>query len=133
MIAHRFACLGLDHPHADLLRLFLVALEEGRLDQDAAVHERADRHQGLQGRDGETVAERDRHGVELAPAGRDERHGAFGQLGDEPVELAHLSQEGLVTLDADAERHARRADVRGMDEHLRHGQHAMRRVVIVDL
>src|SRR4051794_20945294 len=38
-----------------------------------------------------------------------------------------------LTLDADAEGHPRRADVRGMDEHLRHGQHAMGRVVIVDL
>ena len=59
--------------------------------------------------------------------------GVFGQLGDKPVELARLAQESLVALDADAERHARRADVRGMDEHLRHGQHAMGRVVIADL
>ena len=50
----------------------------------------------------------------------------------EAVELAHLAQEGLVALDADAERHAGRADVRGMDEHLRHRQDAVRGVIVAD-
>ena len=124
-IAHRLAGLGLDDPDAGLARLLLVALEEGRLDQDAAVDERADRHQRLQRRDRDAVAEGDGDGVELAPARRHDRPRVLRQFGTQAVELAHLAQEGLVALDADAERHARGADVRGVDEHLRHRQDAV--------
>ena len=41
-------------------------------------------------------------------------------------------QKGLMALDADHQRHARGADVRGMGEHLGHGQHPMRGVKIVN-
>ena len=98
----------------------------------AAVDQRRHRHQRLDRRDVEALAEGDRHGIELAPVFGHQRLGALGQFGAQPVELAHLAQERLVALDADHQREARGADVGGMGEHLRHGQHAMGGVEIVD-
>ena len=114
------------------MRLASAALEEGRRHQIAAIDQRGHRHHRLDRRDIEALAEGDRHGVQFAPVLGHQRLGAFRQFRAQTVELAHLPQEGLVALDADHQRHARRADVGGMGEHLRHGQHAMGRVEIVD-
>ena len=114
-------------------RLFRRALQEGRRDQIAAIHQRADRHHRLQRRDRETMAEGDGHGVQLAPVPRHDRLGAFGQFRAHARELAHLAQKRLVLLDALPHRHARRADVGGIGEDFRHGQRAVLRVIIVDL
>ena len=131
-IAHRLRCLVAD----DLLgighRGRLVAHQERRLHQMAAVDQRGHAHQRLQRRDVEALAEGDRHRVEFAPMFGDLRLGALRQLRLQPVELAHLAQERLMPLHADHQRHARRADVGGMGEHLRDRQHAMRGVEIVD-
>ena len=63
---------------------------------------------------------------------RHQRLGAFRQLGAQPVELAELAQERLVVLDAERQRHARGADVGRIGEDLRHREHAVLRVVVVD-
>ena len=56
----------------------------------------------------------------------------FRQLGLEPREQAEAAEIVLLALGADLQRHARRADVGGIDEHLRHGQHAVLAVEVVD-
>ena len=61
-----------------------------------------------------------------------ERLGALGQFGAQPVELAHLLQEGLMALDADHQRHPRGADVGGVGEDFRHAEYAMGGVESVD-
>ena len=78
------------------------------------------------------MAERDGHGIELGPALGYERLGAFGQLGAQPLELAHLPQEPFVMLDSEAQRHSRGADVGRIGEDLRNREHAVLSVEIVD-
>ena len=99
-----------------------IALEEGRRDQSAAI-EKSRYHRGtLQRLYGKTVAECGRCGDQPAPARRQQRLGAFRHFGQQPVEQPDPAQEFLVPLDADIERHARRADIGGMGEDLRHRQ-----------
>ena len=106
--------------------------QECRRHHFAAVDQRRDRHHRLQRRDVEPLTEGDRHRVELAPVLGHQRLGALRQLGAQPIELTHLPQERLVTLDAHHQRQSRGADVGGMGEHFRHGQNAMGGVKIVD-
>ena len=131
-IAHALADLRPHDARYVLFGLFFRPFDEGRLDQEAAVDQRADRHHRLQRRDRQTVAEGDGHGVEFAPVPRDNRLGVLRQFGAQAIHLAHLAQEGLVAFDADHQSHARRADVRGIGEHFRHRQRAALRVIIVN-
>src|SRR6266545_2902027 len=131
-IAHLFAGLGLDHLGRERKRVGFAALEEGRRNEASAVHQRADCRHRLQRRYRQPVAERDGHSVEFGPALGYERLGAFGQLGAQPLELAHLPQEPFVMLDSEAQRHARGADVGRIGEDLRNREHAVLSVEIVD-
>ena len=119
--------------HRERRGRLLAALEKGWRDHAAAVHQRTDRHCGLKRRDREPVAKRDRDGVELAPALGHQRLGALGQLGAQPIELTEFFEERLMVLDAERERHAGGADIRRIGEDLRHRQHAVLRMVIVDV
>ena len=131
-ITHFLAGLGLDDLPRERRRFLLAAFEESGRNEPAAIHQRTDRRHRLQRRNRQAVSERDRHGVELAPAPRNQRLRALRQFGAQPLQLAHFAQERLVVLDAEAERHARGADVRRIRENLRHRQHAVLRVEIVD-
>ena len=131
-VAHGFADLRPHDTNGVLLAFRFASLQECRLHHHAAIDERADRHQCLQRRHVEPLAEGDRHRVELAPALRHERFGIFRQFGAQPIELAHSSQERLMAFNPDHECHARRADVGGVREDFRHRQNAMSRVKIVD-
>ena len=91
--------------------LVFAALQERRLDQDAAVRQRANRHQRLQRGDVDALAEGDGDGVQHAPVLRDKRLGGFRQFGAQPGQMAHLAQKRLVALDADHHGDACRADV----------------------
>src|ERR1700757_4800792 len=131
-IAHLVARLGLDDLGSERARLGFAALEEGRRNEAAAVHQRADRHHRLQRRHREPVTERDRDSIELGPALGYQRFGALGQFGTQPIELAHLPEEPFVVLDPEAQRHARGADIGRIGEDLGDREHAVLGVEIVD-
>ena len=111
---------------------FPVALQEGRGNEPAAVHQRCRRHQRLQRRDRQAMAEGDRDRVQLAPVLRNDGMRAFRKLGAEAIELAELLQERLVPFDTDFERDLGGADVRRMNKHFRDRQHTPLGVEVVD-
>ena len=84
------------------------------------------------GRNIEALAEGDGHRVEFAQCFGTSGSALSGNSVRSRSSWPILLQEGLMALDADHQRQARGADVRGMREHFGHGQHAMRGVEIVN-
>src|SRR5690606_2074279 len=101
-----------------------IALEEGRRDELAAVEEGGDDGDTLQRLYGKSVTEGGGDRIDRRPALGQQRSGRFRDLGPQAVEQPHPLQEVVMLLHAYRQRHARGADVGGMDEDLGDGQYA---------
>src|SRR5579883_1943173 len=107
-------------------------LDDRRRMEDAAIDDGAGGDRELKRADRDAVAEGDRHRVDVMPRRGDERSADLGDLENRRLQEAEPSEEVLQPVGTGVHRHARRADIRGILEDLRHAEGAMEVMVVVD-